>query len=84
MVSYINVSERETPGTLSNIHFERRTLSLSSVINKMVDTQLDKIQEGDRPEINVNRRKAMVFEEEGNIDHEGRHSIYGQIIEQLK
>ena len=50
----------------------------------MIDHQLSKINEGDRPEINVNRRRAMVFADEGNIDHEGRHSIYGQVIQQLK
>ena len=32
----------------------------------------------------MNRRKAMVFQEEGNIDHEGKFSIYGQILQGMK
>jgi len=84
MINYVNVQQRNVPGTLSNIHYERRSFSLASVINKMIDTQLNQISEGDRPEIQVNRRKAMAFADEGNIDHEGRYSIYGQILQQLK
>mmetsp|Transcript_23102 Transcript_23102/g.28634 ORF Transcript_23102/g.28634 Transcript_23102/m.28634 type:complete len:258 (+) Transcript_23102:8732-9505(+) len=84
MRSYINVSQRNIEGTLSHIHYERRIYSLASVINKMIDQQLSQISEGEKPEIYVNRRKAMVFADEGNIDHEGRNSIYGQIVQQLK
>ena len=51
----------------------------------MIDHQLEQLSFYDsRPEIDVNRRRAFDFEEEGNIDHEGRYSIYGQIIQQLK
>jgi len=32
---------------------------------------------GDAPETKVNRRKAFEFEEEGNVDHEGKYSVFG-------
>jgi len=80
MIKYVNVSQRHMAGSLANLHFKCKNMALKSVINTMVDKQLNDIDEGCKPEIDVNRRKAMVFEEEGNIDHEGRYSIYGQII----
>ena len=32
----------------------------------------------------VNRQKAQIFQEEGNIDHEGKQSIFGQIMQAFK
>ena len=61
--------------------FDRRHLALSSILNKMVHSSLGNIREGGKPEIDVNRRKAMIFADDGNIDHEGRYSIYGQIMQ---
>jgi len=31
----------------------------------------------------VSRRKAHLFGEEGKIDHEGKYTMFGQIIKQL-
>lgn len=77
IIKFINVSERNTPGTLSYLHYNSKEMSLTSVINSMIDKTLDAIPEGGKPEVDVNRRKAFLFGEEGKIDHEGKHSIFG-------
>ena len=61
-----------------------KNFAVAAVINQIVDTQLNSIPNGSTPEIRVNRRKAFEFYDQGNIDHEGKNSIYGQIITQLK
>lgn len=57
---------------------------ISAVINQIVDGQLGALPNGDTPDIKVNRRKAFEFQEQGNIDHEGKYSIYGQTCTQLR
>jgi len=32
---------------------------------------------GGTPEINVNRRKAFEYFDQGNVDNEGKYSIFG-------
>lgn len=77
MIKYVNISQRKQVGSLSNMHYMCKSIALTSVINSMVDKQLKAIQEGGKPEINVSRRKAMQFQDDGNIDHEGKYSIFG-------
>ena len=57
---------------------------MATVINSIIDKQLESIPDGGQAEVSVHRRKAMVFAEEGKIDHEGKYSIYGQIIQGMK
>lgn len=83
-IKLINPSERKIEDTLSNMHYKLRLLALPSVINRMVDRELKNIPEGGKPEINVNRRKAMQFADEGKVDHEGKYSIFGQIMQSMK
>ena len=78
-VKYVSVDERDVKGTISQKHFTCKALAVATVINQIVDGQLSSLPNGDTPEIRVNRRKAFEFEEAGNIDHEGKYSIYGQI-----
>lgn len=61
MIKYVNISQRNQAGSLSNMHYMCKSIALTSVINSMVDKQLKAIPEGGKPEINVNRRKAMQF-----------------------
>jgi hypothetical protein len=82
MLSYIDISQRNIVGTASNVHYRQRHSVLSSIINKMIDSRLHTISMYDSvPEITVNRRRAFVFSDVGNVDHEGRYSIYGQIVQ---
>ena len=80
----VRFEERNEKGTLANRHFQCRDLALSSIVNALIDEQLGNVYEGGTPEVTVNRRKAMVYADEGKIDHEGKNSIYGQIVSQLK
>lgn len=38
----------------------------------------------DRYELTIRRRKALVFKDTGACDHEGIHTIFGQIMQVLK
>ena len=79
------MSERNLEGSFSSKHFASRHLSLSLAINSVIDTQLAKVVEyNQRGHCKVNRRKAQIFQDEGNVDHEGKHSIFGQIMQQMK
>ena len=81
MIKLVNMKERSTPGTFSNQHFVSRHLSLAVAINTVIDRALANIPSGSMAYTRVNRRKAQEFEEAGNIDHEGKHSIFGQIMQ---
>ena len=83
-VKYISVDERNVAGTISQQHFASKNMVIASVINAIVDKQLSSLPNGETHEIRVNRRKAFEFIEEGNVDHEGKYSIFGQIMQQLK
>lgn len=83
-LKFIRIDERNEAGTLANRHFKCRDIALTSIINSQIDDALRCVDDGGTPEINVNRRKAMEYEESGKIDHEGKYSIYGQIISALK
>ena len=54
------------------------------MINNIVDKQLSQIPNGDTCSVKVNRRKAFEFQDAGNVDHEGKYSIFGQICVQLR
>jgi len=83
-VKYVSFEDRSTVGSISYYHFKSKNLVVSSVINKIVDKELQSIPNGDTPQISCNRRKAFEFFDSGNVDHEGKYSLFGQIITQLK
>ena len=84
IIKFINLSERSTEGSLPNKHFSNRNLALAQVINQIIDTSIMALPEGGRADATVNRRKAQVFADEGKIDHEGKYSIFGQILQSMK
>ena len=45
----------------------------------MVNSELESICSGSMVYLSVSRRKAMLFEEEGKVDNEGKYTIFGQI-----
>jgi hypothetical protein len=55
-----------------------------TVLSKIVDKTCEEVDGGYSRDVSVSRRKAMVFADSGKIDHEGKYSIYGQVIQQLK
>jgi len=49
-------------------------------LSKIVDEQVQSIDGGYERQVTVSRRKAMVFADAGKVDHEGKFTMYGQII----
>ena len=50
---------------------------IPSITNKIVNEMLDQIDSGSMVYLSVSRRKAMVFADEGKVDHEGKYTIFG-------
>jgi len=78
-----DLSDKETPGTLSHLQFQMKFLVPPTVLGKLVDEAVEKLGTGYAREVSVSRRKAMYFAEEGKVDHEGKYTMFGQIIKQL-
>lgn len=85
--AWVNLNEitsldgKDVEGTLAHLLFSNKHLVPSTVLSKIVDEAIDQVgNEYCEPDISVNRRKAMNFAESGKIDHEGKYSIFGQII----
>ena len=81
---FVNTEDRFTENCISNFHFKNKHMVIASVINTIVDKQLENISGGGTPEVYINRRKAFVFADEGNVDHEGKYTVFGQIITSLR
>ena len=52
--------------------------------NDILNTMISVLPCGERHELTVRRRKAAAFAETGGVDHEGVHSIFGQIMQSIK
>lgn len=63
-------------------HFQGKRLVIPSVTNKIVNDMLDDIPSGSMAYVKISRRKAMEFADEGKVDHEGKYTIFGQIMKQ--
>lgn len=74
----VNVSNRNIEGSLSSKHFASRHLPLSVAIDRIIDSQLGSIPESQTMGLcKVNRQKSQFFQDEGKVDHEGKHSTFG-------
>ena len=76
-LKYVSVDQRQEEGSISYNHYSSRHLVVTTAINQIVDRQLSSIPNGESPEVSVNRRKAMEFADAGNVDHEGKYSVFG-------
>ena len=63
VIKLVNMSERNLQGSFSNKHFTSRHLSLAVAINSVIDKALQGIPDGERSYCNINRRKAMEFQD---------------------
>ncbi len=52
--------------------------------NEMIRGFIEKLPTGDRYELTIRRRKALLFGETGQCDNEGVHTVFGQIWQEMK
>jgi hypothetical protein len=82
------VSQRSLKNLLqSSLPYLRRTIIFSLppyMKRELLNTSIESLPSGERIAVQVKRRKAYAFTESGQCDHEGVHTIYGQIMQQLK
>ena len=86
---YLRLSERSLKDCLSDslpMLRKKLLLQLPGYIKKTLMTNLitNLPSASDRFEVTIRRRKAMEFAESGGCDHDGTHSIFGQIMQCLK
>ncbi len=65
----------------------RRLLqSLSQdVRNEIIQNHIEKLESsGERFELTIRRRKALLFADTGACDNEGVHTVFGQIMQEFK
>ena len=60
-LKYVTIDDREVVGSISHNHYKSKGLCVATAINQIVDRQLSSIPNGETPELNVNRRKAMEY-----------------------
>ena len=84
VAQYFTMSKKNVPGSISATLFGLKFLMPPSISNKLVDELVSQLDSGYEEGVEVSRRKAMVFADSGKIDHEGKYTIYGQIIQQLR
>lgn len=58
------------------------TMIMPKFKHKMVAEQIENLndQNCDDCSVTINRNKALLFEESGQIDHEGCKTIFGQVF----
>ena len=78
----INTYDRNKAGTMANKHFMLKNLCMPSIMTEIVNKKLKLIKEGSKCDITVSRRKSMLQREKGQIDHDGRWSIFGQVYKE--
>lgn len=76
---YINPSDRNRPGSIANLHFKSKGFTIPSLMSESITKALDNISEGYYIDVTVSRRRAMLYTDQGKIDHDGKWSIFGQV-----
>lgn len=79
-----DLANKNDKGSIANLLFSSKYLVPPSVLSVIVDKACAEVDSGYGPSVAVSRLRAKTFEDNGKIDHEGKYTIYGQIIQQLK
>lgn len=66
-------------GTLAYNFLRCKNLVFSSAKDKMLDARLKQRGGYGIPNMTINRNKAMMYANDGKVDHDGTESIFGQV-----
>jgi len=76
---YVDVSQVNDKKSLAYCIFNTKHLIMQSILDDMIQKEIDKISTGYNTSAQASRRKAMVFADAGKVDHEGKYTIFGQV-----
>lgn len=79
VVNYV-CAEYATEGSISSAVMKSKHLILPVVILDQIDRIVEQLPTGCEGSVSISRRKAQIFADSGRIDHEGKFSIFGQIM----
>jgi hypothetical protein len=82
-ISRIHISESSNIGILAKSVFKTKSLVFSHILEKLLNDKIEQLDTGSQPSVEVSRSKAMIFNDSGKVDVDGKYSIFGQIIQQL-
>lgn len=68
----------------ANLFQEVKSMILTSVKMKFVDNAIQNLPSSDRKDVSISRNDALRFSETGKVDDTAQHSIFGQILQQLR
>ena len=60
--------------------FKSKHLIPTEILSKIVDKACDRVDSSYESGVSVSRLRAKAFADSGKIDHEGKYSMFGQII----
>jgi len=75
-----DLKNKNVPGSIGNLLFTSKYLVPPSVLSVIVDKACQEVDSGYGPGVAVSRLRAKTFADSGKIDHEGKYTIYGQLI----
>lgn len=78
------IQGKDIPGSIASLLFEKKFLIPPSALSAIVDKACEAVDSSYESSVDVNRLRAKAFADKGNIDHEGKYTIFGQIIQRLK
>ena len=85
-LSYKTDALVSVPGTFTYSIMASKHLLLSSIKNKVITREINKLpcEYSKSRNIKISRKKAQAFIETGECDHTGEKTIFGQILQQIK
>jgi len=76
---YIDPSDRNRPGSIASLHFKNKSYTIPSIMSDVIKKALENISDSSYVDVTVSRRRAMLYSDQGKIDHDGKWSIFGQV-----
>lgn len=86
LAQMVEVADFNKENSLSNIFKKQSWLALPLAVEGIVNQYLTKLMPEDRDmaEVEVSRRKALMFIDSGKTDDTGSFTVFGQIVTQLE
>ncbi|OMJ88244.1 hypothetical protein SteCoe_9826 [Stentor coeruleus] len=82
-LSMFNLHISETPTDLQKAFLRARKYIFFDIKKDLFNTQLDKTKNDSRPDIIVDRTKAMRYKSLGRIDTQAQFSVFGQVLRSM-
>lgn len=82
LIKFVDFEDYDGPKTLSTVHKEKTQFMLKSSMAIVVEKKLFETLpvNCNEPRVHISRRKALMFEDSGKVDHAGTSTVFGQAV----